>query len=117
MTAGHVHHIVRSPRGQDICTSCGEIVIQPILGWDDERLKGANEIQHTDVWGPEGYEFAPPELPPLPMVLITLYYDGPEYGYPKAPIAPYVELIAMREEAMAGSIPEDFWFKLSKRHN
>lgn len=113
MTAGHVHHTVRTPRGQDICTSCGEIVITPILGFDDERLHGGK----PDVWGPEGYEFAPLELPPLPMVLITLYYDGPEYGYAKAPIAPYVELVAMREEAIAGSVPEDFWFKLSQRHN
>jgi hypothetical protein len=112
VTAGHVHHIVRSPRGQDICTSCGEIVIKPILGWDDERLRG--DVV-PDVWGPEGYEFA--EWPPLPIVLITLYYDGPEYGYAKAPIAPYVELVAMREEAIAGSVPEDFWSKLSRRHN
>jgi hypothetical protein len=112
VTSGHAHHIVRTPRGQDVCTSCGEIVIKPILGWDDDRLQGQGPQA-----GPSGPDAELAELPPLPILLITLYYDGPEYGYAKAPIAPYVEAVAMREEAIAGSVPEDFWSQLSKRHN
>jgi hypothetical protein len=107
MSSGHVHSTVKNDQGQDICRSCGQIVITPILDFDDSRLQGAGAMRSPTVEYPD-------ELPPLPIVLVTLYYDGPEYGYSKAPIAPYVELVAMKEEAVAGSVAEDFWFNLSK---
>lgn len=107
---GHVHNITRSPRGEDMCTSCGEIVIQPILDHDDPRLHGAGQMR-----SPKPSVEYQDELPPLPILLITLYYDGPEYGYAKAPIAPYVETVALKEQAITGGIAEDFWHKLSER--
>jgi hypothetical protein len=73
------------------------VVITPILSSDDQRLQPP----------PERYG-------PLPEVLVTLYYDGPEYGLPRAPIAPYVRDVAAYEGDIERCDPEDLWDKLAE---
>lgn len=113
MSGQHQHTIRTDAQGRNICLVCNEIVINAITDQSDPRLHGSGEVQHTDVWGPEGYEFAPKAVP-LPIILVTLYHDGPEYGYARAPLAPYVEQVALREESIAGAVDENFWDRLSE---
>jgi hypothetical protein len=87
----HVHILVKDQLGQDVCSVCHQVVINPIFSSDDPRLQ-------------------PPEIfYRLPDVLVTLYYEGPEYGLPRAPIAPYVRDIAEFEGQINRYDPQDLW--------
>jgi hypothetical protein len=92
----HTHHLYKDELGRDICSVCHMIVITPILSSDDPRLQPAVEYH------------------PLPDVLVALYYDGPEYGLPRAPVAPYVRDIAAKEGGINRYNPEELWDKLAK---
>lgn len=95
---GHEHSTFRDQLGQNVCSVCGTIVIEPIFSSDDPRLQ------------------PPPPEPvysPLPEVLIALYYAGPENGFPRAPVAPYVRDIAAREGDIGRYNADDLWEKLA----
>jgi hypothetical protein len=95
---GHEHITARDQLGQNVCTVCGTIVIEPIFSSDDPRLQPP---------APE------PVYAPTPEVLVALYYAGPENGYPRAPIAPYVRDIAAFEGNIKRYDPDELWEKLS----
>jgi len=94
----HTHTTVKDPLGHDLCTVCHQIVITPILSSDDPRLQPAE-----------------PNYPPLPEMLVTLYYDGPDFGYYRAPVAPYVRDVASLEGNKARYNSEDLWDILSEK--
>jgi hypothetical protein len=87
----HVHTPVKDPEGRDICSTCREAIITPILSSDDPRLQ------------PEEVFYR------LPDTLVVLYYDGPEYGFPRAPVAPYVRDVASFEGEINRYDPQDMW--------
>jgi len=91
----HIHTTMKDQLGQNICTVCHAIVIEPIFSIDDPRLQ------------PE------PDFYRLPDVLVALYYEGPEHGLPKAPVAPYVRDVAEFEGTINRYKPEELWDKLA----
>jgi hypothetical protein len=86
----HIHTPVKED-GRDICSTCREALITPILSTEDPRLQ------------PEEVFYRLPEM------LVTLYYDGPEYGLPRAPIAPYVRDVAALEGEINRYDPQEMW--------
>jgi hypothetical protein len=95
----HVHTPVKDELGHEICSVCRMVVITPILSSDDPRLHPPPE---EIIWYP------------LPDVLIALYYAGPEYGWPKAPVAPYIRDVASFEGDITRFNPEELWDRLSE---
>lgn len=95
----HVHRTFRDQLGQNICKDCHMVVIEPIFSSDDPRLQPVVE------------QFEPH---PLPDVLVALYYDGPDYGLPRAPVAPYVREVASKEGDINRYNPEELWDKLAE---
>lgn len=88
----HTHNLVRDSAGREICSICHQVVIKPILSSDDPRLVDAGFHRSGG-----NYEDDDMTAPPLPEVLIGLYYSGPAIGLPHAPVAPYIELVAQEE--------------------
>jgi hypothetical protein len=95
----HVHTLVKDSEGRDICSVCREAVINPIMDTDDPRLQ------------PEEVFYR------LPDVLVALYYEGPEFGYPRAPVAPYVRDIAAFEGELNRYDPQVMWDILAELVN
>jgi hypothetical protein len=91
----HVHTPRGDGQGNQVCSVCNMVIITPILSSDDPRLQ------------PE-----PERYGPLPEILVTLYYDGPDYGLPRAPIAPYVRDIAAYEGELNRIDPKELWDRL-----
>src|SRR6516164_5284093 len=87
----HKHTPVRDQLGQNVCTVCHTVVIDPIFSSEDPRLQ------------PEPVFFR------LPDVLVALFYEGPEYGYPRAPVAPYVRDVAALEGEINRYDPQLMW--------
>jgi hypothetical protein len=107
----HTHTTVPNSRGQEICTGCQQIITVPILSSEDPRLDGAGLMRsghHDEDYGPV---FTPV---PLPELLIWLYYDGPDYGFVRAPVAPYVEQIAILH-GHRNETDGELWFRLSNK--
>lgn len=92
----HVHTLIKDAEGRDICSTCREAVIIPIMSSDDPRLQ------------PEEVFYR------LPDVLVALYYEGPEYGYPRAPVAPYVRDVAELEGELNRYDPQILWDELAE---
>ena len=91
----HTHTPVMDSEGHNICSTCREVVITPITSSDDPRLK-------------------PPEVFfRLPDVLVALYYEGPEYGLSRAPVAPYIRDIAALEGELNRYDPQNMWDELA----
>jgi hypothetical protein len=93
----HVHSPVKDQLGQEICSVCHMVIIHPIFDVDDPRLQP--DITYYR----------------LPEVLVTLYYEGPEYGFPKAPVAPFVRDVAAFEGDVNRYNPEELWNKLADK--
>lgn len=109
--SGHKHILRKDELGRNVCMTCREIVVTAITDFSDDRLHGAGYDPRPRDY--QSDEFEGP-LPPLPVVLITLYYDGPEYGYAQAPIAPYIEMVAIHEDRKEGADLENLWVELSE---
>ena len=92
----HVHTTVKDSEGRDICSTCREVIINPITSVDDPRLQ------------PEELFYR------LPDVLVALYYEGPEYGYPRAPVAPYIRDVAAYEGELNRYDPQIMWDELAE---
>lgn len=95
MTQRHIHTPVKDSLGQEICSVCRTVVINPIFSSDDARLQ------------PEEVFYR------LPDVLIALYYTGPDYGYNSAPVAPYIRDIAAYEGELNRYDPQYLWDELA----
>jgi hypothetical protein len=93
----HVHTPVKDPEGRDVCSTCRETVITPILSSDDPRLQ------------PQPIFFR------LPDVLVQLYYEGPEFGFPRAPVAPYIRDVAALEGDINRYDPQYMWDALAEK--
>lgn len=107
----HTHRTRRNHQGQEVCLECHLILSNPILESDDERLVDAGFMRsehHIADNQPYG------EYPPLPEVLIALYYNGPALGLPSAPVAQYVEQTAIIETRKQNSMAysDDIWQNL-----
>lgn len=91
----HAHTPVMDSEGHNICSTCREIIITPIMSSEDPRLQ------------PEEVFYR------LPDVLVALYYEGPEYGYPRAPVAPYIRDVAAHEGELNRYDPQYLWDELA----
>lgn len=76
-------HVTRMEGGREVCIGCLQVIVNPIIASDDSRLEGAG-LQRTTL--PENE--LEPIVMPLPAWLLTLWEDGPEYGFMKAPCRP-----------------------------
>lgn len=88
----HEHTLVRDSSGRDVCSVCRKVVIVPIKSADDPRLDGAGlRRSGEDISDAMADDILC--IHSLPELLIALYHEGPEFGYAKAPVAPYVQQI------------------------
>lgn len=101
----HEHTVATSIGGRDICY-CGQQIFKPITSSDDPRLETAGFMRSGEE---EGVYFCSP----LPLILIALHEEGPEYGFVHAPIAPYLTIIAM-EQSRRHDDDVDIWTPLSQ---
>jgi hypothetical protein len=86
----HVHIPVEED-GRSICSTCREVIITPIFSTDDPRLQ-PQEVFYR-----------------LPDLLVALYHEGPEYGFQRAPVAPYIRDIAALEGEINRYNPQEMW--------
>lgn len=85
----HEHTPVTGSDGRSICTGCRMVIVKPILSSDDPRLVNAGLMR-----SPHHREDDPvDEQMTLPELLIALHDVGPDYGYRRAPVAPYILLV------------------------
>lgn len=102
----HTHTTIRNAQGQEVCSSCHQIVITPITSSDDERLDDAGLMRspHHDksvMWSV-----------PLPEILIGVYNELQG----AFPIAPYLlTVISELEQRDADSLHEGMWTELSNK--
>jgi hypothetical protein len=87
----HTHTPVRQSDGRDVCSACSQVIINPIRTSDDPRLQDAG--YHRSGGNQDDYS----DMPPLPEVLLALYFNGPALGLPRAPVAPYIDIVAEEE--------------------
>lgn len=110
----HKHSPVRDAAGREICSTCNQLIVHPITSSDDPRLQDAG----FDRGNRQDIELA---MPPLPVVLITLYFNGQALGLATAPISWYVDNVAQEEgkrfeqhtTTLVGG-PDDIWDELCK---
>jgi hypothetical protein len=114
----HKHSPVTDAAGREICSTCNQLIINSIKSSDDPRLQDAG----FDRGSRQDVELS---MPPLPVVLLTLYFNGPALGLAKAPISWYVDNVAQEEgrryeqgtATLVGG-PDDIWDELCKEwHN
>lgn len=106
----HTHTLIRNSAGQDICSGCWQVVTEPITSSDDPRLQGAGLMRSPH----HNADNVIVERMPLPQLLIALYNEGPEFGFARAPAAPYVlaiiELHVKRRDDLG-----ELWLELSNK--
>lgn len=103
-TRRHVHTPVEDSKGQMICTACSQIVVKPILSSEDPRLQGAGLHRSG------GEDFEIPFPLPLPVQLILM----DDWGWPEAPIAPYVVMVAQVAQDRGEDV-DDLWERLANK--
>jgi hypothetical protein len=100
----HKHNTITNSRGQEVCSSCNQIVIKPITDSDDPRLQNAGLMR-----SPHHELDRPAFSMPLPEMLITLYNESQG----DFPAAPYI-IIIMKEHERRGDIHEQLMYDLSR---
>lgn len=113
----HKHSPVTDAAGREICSTCNQLIINSIKSSDDPRLQDAG----FDRGSKQDAELT---MPPLPVVLVTLWANGPALGLASAPISWYVDAVALEEEKrfnqgtsrLVGG-PDDIWDELCKEWN
>src|ERR1700757_3780323 len=105
----HTHNPVSDHAGRQICSICHQVIIKPILSSDDPRLVDAGLHR-------SGGRYEEQRYPPLPEMLIALYFNGPALGLPRAPKAPYIDCVAQeagRRSKGLGNL-DDVWTDLHR---
>jgi hypothetical protein len=90
----HVHTPLPDGHGRNICSSCWQVVSDPIFSSDDPRLKGAGLLRSGD---DEDVDF---EAMSLPDQLMVMYENYPNFHH-----APYISIILAECERRQESEP------------
>lgn len=101
----HEHTTITDDKGQEVCSSCHQIVIKPIIDSDDPRLAKAGFMRSGH------HEKQPLHDPmPLPEILIAMY-DQSQGDFP---VAPYI-IITMTEHGKRNTLSDNMWIELARK--
>jgi len=99
----HIHTPITNTRGQEVCSSCSQIIIKPITSSDDERLEGAGLMRSPHHDEPNKWIMA------LPEQLIGMYNELQG----EFPVAPYLlAVISDLEQRDTNALHPGMWSEL-----
>lgn len=103
----HEHTLITNAQGQDVCSSCHQIVFKPITSSDDPRLEEAGFMRSV-----HHEQEREPVISVMPLTSMLLWaYNETDGDFPVA----YYMVHVINEHGRRGDISGDLWIDLSRK--